>query len=220
MSAAAATSVASPSLAGAPDSALELQVQGLMQRVAHYRDERCKQLRQAAAAQAQAMLRSARAEARARVREAASRERSRLERGARQAQARAELEARQRMQREIHTLIGKLWLELPPLLVTRWQHEAHRRAWIEAALSEAGALLPDRSWTIEHGAGWLESETLSAQAFAVEHGARGIDLKQDSRLAAGLRVRAGSVLIDATPSGLLARCEAVESAFLAEYVRE
>ena len=98
--------------------------------------------------------------------------------------------------------------------------EAQRRAWIEAALIEAGSLLSGRQWTLERGGVWPESEMRAAQTFASAHGARGIEWVRDERLPAGVRVRAGSVLIDATISGLLSRRDAIESAFLAEFSRE
>jgi len=206
--------------AAVPATVLELQVEGLMQRVARYRDERCAQLRQQATAQAHEILRSGRAEARASVHEAVVRERTRLEVGARQAEARAELEARQRAQQEIHDLLGHLWTELPGLLAARWQNEAQRRSWIEAALAETGALLSGRHWKIERGSGWPESETRAVQTLALERGARSVEWAQDECLDTGLRVRAGSVVVDASISGLLARRSALESAFLAEYSRE
>ena len=203
-----------------PESILDLQVQGLIERVARYRDDRCSELRAAAALKVREIVRAARAEARASVHDALVQERARLERGARQAEARADLKARQQAQHEIRALLDSLWREIEGALAVRWQNEEYRRAWIEAALTEAGLLLSGRAWAIERGNPWPRSAIETVEALAPERGARSINWTYDDRIRAGLRIRAGPVLIDATIPGLLAHHDAIESAFLAEYTRE
>jgi hypothetical protein len=205
--------------APATDSVLDLQTDELLRHVARHREQRCRELHEAAAAEAGAIVRSARAEARAAVHGAVMQERARLDEGARQAQAQAALEARRCAQRQTEELLGQLWRQIESALAARWQNEAHRRLWIEAALTEAGLLLGGRPWVIERGPLWPQSECSAAERFAHERGARAIDWSCDERLSAGLRVRAGSVSIDASIPGVLARREQVESDFLAECLR-
>jgi hypothetical protein len=204
----------------APDSVLDLQTGKLLQRVARHREERCRELREAAAAEVRGIVRSARAEARAAVHAAVLQERARLAEGARQAEANAALEVRRRAQEETRELLGELWTGIESVLAARWRNEESRRAWIEAALTEAGLLLGGRAWTIERSPRWPESESRTAEALARQRGASAVDWVSDERLSAGLRVRAGSASLDASIAGLLARREEVESAFLAEYLHE
>lgn len=201
-------------------SVLDLQVQALLQRVTRYRDQRCAELRAAADRDARQILHGARAEARARVHEAVARERSRLEQGARQAQARSELEARQREQGEIQALLAHMWDEIEGVLIGRWQDRSQRTIWIEAAMSEAGALLSGRAWTLECAERWNPSERDALTTVAQRHGANSVAFQRDEAIRAGLRLRAAAVLIDATASGLLAERAFIESAFLAEYAHE
>lgn len=199
-----------------PTSILDLQTNSLVERVLRHRDRRCAELRDVVAGQVRELIGSARAEARARVHDAIVRERALLEREATQRQARAALEARRRAQQQTRALLERMWARIEGALTARWQADADRSAWIAAALSEAGLLLSGRDWTIEHGGGWSERDRESAAALAREGGARVLDWMLEDGIVAGLRVRAGPVVVDATPRGLLARREAIESAFLAE----
>ncbi len=200
-----------------PGSVLELQVEGLVERVTRYRDGRRTELRAAAAAQRQEILKGARAEARANVRSAVALERARREQGLRQAQAQAELEARQRAQQQIARLLASMWDELPQALAARWQSPADRRRWIAAAVTAAGALLAARPWRIAHGEGWAESETRELEALALAHGARSVEWVVDPGTIAGLRIYTAGACVDATVAGLTARRAEIEAAFLAGY---
>jgi len=200
-----------------PQSVLDLQVKGLLERVAHYQEKRCAELRAASDAQSRQILASARAEALANVRSATSQERTRIEQGLRQAQAHAQLEARQHAQQDVQQLLTSMWSELPGALEARWHRRDDRHTWIMAAITEAGALFAERAWHIEHGPGWQEMEDRELEELARAHGARSAEAIADPSLGAGLRIRAAGVCLDSTITGLLARREEIESAFLAQY---
>jgi hypothetical protein len=200
-----------------PRSVLEAQVQALLQRVASAATQRCEQLRAEADSQAAEIVRSAWAEARSSVRQAVAQERARLAQGLRQASAHADLLARQREQHRMKELLGKMWAQLPELLAARWRDPARRRAWIDAAFREAGALLGGRPWRLEHGEDWPESEQNELKTLAVAQGARSVEWAGDPSVGAGLRIRSEGVCLAATVPGLLARRDDIESAFLSEY---
>lgn len=198
-------------------SALDTQVDALLQRVTRDRDERCAQMRTTADTQAREILRSARTDARASMHAAVAQERSRLAQGLRQAEARAELEARRRAQQETQIVLQHMWAEIAAALETRWRDPTQRREWIDAAVRQADMIMPARSWRIEHGPGWTSAERSDLEAFAREHAERTIEWVPGTDVQAGLRVRCEGVCLDATPRGLLARRDDIEAAFLAEY---
>jgi hypothetical protein len=199
-------------------SALDAQVDAMLQRVARDREQRCSRLRAAAHSQAHDIVRSGRAEARDNVRKAVGQERSRITVGLRQAEARAELEARRRAQRETETLLQHVWAQIAGILEARWCDPEHRRAWIGAAVLQADVLLSARSWRIEHGEGWLPQEQRELEGLACKRGARTIEWEPVPEIRAGMRVRCEGVCLDATIKGLLAHRASIESTFLAEYL--
>jgi type II secretory pathway pseudopilin PulG len=201
-----------------PTSAVDTQAQALLQRVTDDRNRRCELLRAAAESQAKQIVRSARAEARSNVHHAVIQERARVDLGVRQAAARADIEVRRRERQKSRTLLEQMWAEIADGLERRWREPALRRAWIEAAMSQAGALLAGRAWRIETGSGWTEQERGEFTDRARGRGAGTVEWSLHAAMPAGLRIRAGSVCVDATVPGLLVQRDAVEAAFLAEYV--
>ena len=202
-----------------PSSALDAQVDALLQRVARDREQRCAEMRAAAEAQAQEILRSGRTEARANVRRAVAQERSRIAQGLRQAEASAELKARGQAQSETRRLLESMWTQIADALEARWRNPEHRRAWVEAAVRQADLLLGARpSWRVEHGAEWPPEERSEVAKFAAKRTAHTIEWTSEPEVKAGLRVRCEGVCLDATAQGLLANRADTESAFLAEYI--
>jgi hypothetical protein len=200
-----------------PTSALEGQVEALLQRVEKAASERRAQLSAETDSQVGQILRSGWAEARASVHRAVVQERARLAQGVRQASAQAALLRRQHEQRRMRALLDKMWEELPGLLTARWRDPALRHAWIDAAFRAAGALIAGRPWRIEHGEEWPAAEQAEIEKLAVGRGAGRVEWGTDPSIAAGLRIRAEGVCLAATGAGLLARREDIESAFLFEY---
>ena len=220
MSAADPMSAAVSMSAAAPPSAVDAQAQALLQQVMDDRDRRCASLRAAAESQAKQILRAARAQARSNVHRAVSQERSRMDLALRQAAARADIEARRRQQEKSRELLGQMWAAIAPLVESRWSKPELRRSWIEAVMREAGALIAGRAWLIEASSEWTDQERGELTDRARRCGAAAVEYSRQAVPAAGLRIRAGNVCVDATVAGLLARRDAIEAAFLAEYLPE
>jgi vacuolar-type H+-ATPase subunit E/Vma4 len=201
-----------------PKSALDTQAQALLQRVTDDRDRSCAAVRAAAESQAKQILRSARTEARTNVRNAVIQERARMDLGMRQATARADIEERRQERQKSRELLEQMWAAIAEGLERRWREPALRRAWIDAAMSQAGALLAGRAWLIEVGSDWTEQERGELTDRARGRGAGTVEYSLHAAMPAGLKIRAGSVCVDATVSGLLAQRDAIEAAFLAEYM--
>jgi vacuolar-type H+-ATPase subunit E/Vma4 len=199
-------------------SAPDTQAQALLQRITDDRDRRCAALRTAAEVHAKQVVRSARAAARESVRNAVIQERARMDLGVRQAAARADIEVRRQERQKSRELLEQMWAALADGLEGRWREPTSRRAWIDAAMSQAGALLPGRAWLIEVGSDWTEQERGELDDRARERGAGTVGYSLHAAIPAGLKIRAGSVCIDATVPGLLTQRDAIEAAFLVEYL--
>lgn len=202
-----------------PTSALNVQVDALLQKVADDKEQRCSRLRAAAESQAREILRSARTQARSEVHKAVAEERARIEQGLRQAEAQADLQSRQRAQRQLQEELEHMWAQIVGVLEARWHDPIQRRRWIEAALAAAGGLIGERDWRIEHGPEWPQAESHEVEEFARTKGCRSVEWASDPAIRAGLRVCAPGVLFDATVPGLTADRAEIESAFVAEYLR-
>jgi vacuolar-type H+-ATPase subunit E/Vma4 len=200
------------------NSEIDTQARALRQQVADGRDRRCAVLRAAAENQAKQILHSARAEARSKVRNAVVQERARMDLGMRQATARAEIEVRRQERQKSQELLEQMWAAIAGVLECRWRKPAPRRAWIDAVMNEAGTLLPGRAWLIEVGSDWTEQERGEIANRARGRGARTVEYSLQAAMPVGLKIRAGSVCVDATVPGLLAQRGAIEAAFLAEYM--
>ena len=198
--------------------ALDTQAQGLLQQVTDDRDRRCAALRAAAECQAGQIVRSARTEARRNVSNAVIQERARMDLGLRQATARADIEVRRVERQKSRELLEQMWAAIADVLERRWREPALRRAWIDAVMRQAGALVSGRAWLIEAGSDWEEHERGELTTQARGCGAGTAEYSLHAAMPAGLKIRAGSVCVDATVPGLLMQRDAIEAAFLAEYM--
>jgi hypothetical protein len=197
----------------------DTQAEALLQQVTDDRERRCAALRAAAESQAKQIVSSARTEARNTVHHAVIQERARMDLGMRQARARADIEARRRERQKSRELLEQMWTTIEGVLERRWQEPAARRAWIDAAMGQATALLAGRAWLIESGGPELtEQERSELTARAHARGAKTLELSLQPAMPPGLKIRADHVCIDATVAGLLAQRDSIEAAFLAEYL--
>lgn len=206
---------------GPPPTVLAAQAEALIERIAVNRDRQCAQLRATTEAQTRDLLRSARKDALAEVRAAIARERKQSDQALQQAVAAATLEARQRTQAAMRTLLTTMWKTIEDVLEARWADAAQRRSWLEAAVRQADCLLSERSWRIEHGAGWPAEElaALTTLGSADRRGPqRQVELACDPGVRAGIRIRTAGACLDATTAGLLASRADVESMFLALFL--
>jgi hypothetical protein len=177
---------------------------------------RCREAMTRAHAQAQVMRRDAQRAARARMHahvQALKQERRRA-----LALASAELDTAHRQYRNRcdYALIEAGLKQLDTALADRWQDTVARQQWVEGVVRNALACLPRERWEISYPPGWPESAQRELDArLARELGAAPV-FRAEPGIRAGLRVRAGTALLDGTLEGLLADRTPIEALMLAE----
>lgn len=191
---------------------LDDRASALLALVESDRERRARALLEPAREGARAEVRQALRDARSRAAMAFAEERSAF--AARMGAAEARLATARRMarQRRLKALIARGWDGLPRAMAARWADREARRAWIEAALREALAVLPRGSWRIESAAGVDAAER--EQALALAGDAIEATWEDSPRIRAGLRVLRGHVELDATLDGLLDDPASVEARLL------
>lgn len=193
---------------------LEQRTAALLALVEQYRRARCAELMAPAQEQARALLRTALAEGRRRVHTAIGEARQRIANELGAAQARLATERRLAEQARAVEVLHEAWTALRAALRARWTDAASRERWVDAHLARALATLPRGPWRIEHAEDWpaAERERVAAQLAAAQVGA--VDWQPRAEIDAGLRVRAGNNVVDATADGLLADRAALEGRLL------
>jgi hypothetical protein len=192
---------------------IDAGARALIELVEADRASRSKEILVPAVAQARAELAQARHAARLRVATAIAEERAAY--AARVGAAEARLATARRMvrQRRLKALVAEGWQRLPAALAGRWADTASRRAWTEAALAHARAILPAAPWTLHGPASWSEAERAAAVATLA---ASGIEARcaGDPAIEAGVRAVSRNVEVDATLSGLTSDRAAIEGRLL------
>jgi hypothetical protein len=189
----------------------------LLQRVERDREQRCRELLEAARSDASTMRAEAHAQARRRVHQVITEERRRV--ADRLNSVRAEQETRQRQQRHrrINAALERGWELLEAALEHRWQSAEGRRAWIAGALAQAEHFLPPGTWTLRHPPELARSELPAALDRSGDPGPGQVTLasQADPDLTAGVRIQCGGAELDATPAGLLVDSERIRAWLLA-----
>lgn len=197
------------------DEAGPLEV--LLQRVEHDREQRCREILEAARSDASTMRAETHAQARRRVHQVIVDERRRAQE--RLNSARAEQDTRQRHQRHqrINATLERGWALLEEALDRRWQTTEARRSWILAALAQAQAFLPPGTWTIRHPPDLDPAELPNGLDGANAPGPGQVTLatETDPAIRIGVRIQCGGAELDATPAGLLVDAERIRSWLLA-----
>ncbi|HSN72550.1 MAG TPA: hypothetical protein VLT59_13630 [Steroidobacteraceae bacterium] len=197
------------------DSVLEAQVAALLQRLERNREQRCREIREAASVRAAELEHEAWHEAAARGRAAVADARARLNAGRSQSQAMLDAARRQRSQAQARARLDELWRRLPRVLEDLWTSAEARTRWIEAALTLADRALIGRHWTITHEAD-LQTEEITRALAALEfNGHVEVSFDQEPDIRAGLRIHSEGARLDTTPAGLLADEREIEAGFLA-----
>lgn len=193
---------------------LAQRTSALLDLVEQYRQARSAEILDPARAQARELVRSARAEGRRRVHTAVAEARSRIAAEVGAAQARLATERRLADQKQAVCLLAQAWSALHDEMLARWRNPLARRLWCEAHLARAHSALADKGWRIEYAADLPEQErdALAEQLRADCVAEAAWQPCED--IAAGLRVRAGSNLVDATIDGLLDDRSALEGRLL------
>jgi len=199
---------------------LDLQVQSVMDALRTQQQRRCREIEIDVSRKAEQLLADSRRRMRERVHKAVVEERQRRETALLDARHRIETAGRRRVQQHYREFLHAAMPLLQDAFEARWRDTGARRAWCEMLIGEAADALPPEAWTVEHPGGWSADDTQwLRQAF----GARGLpapELRQDTGIAAGLRVRLGSACLDATLEGLAAKRHAIEARLLAAWERQ
>lgn len=195
-----------------PPGTGEDPLQVLLDRVERDREERCREILEAARSEADRIRAQAYAEGRQRLHRTVTEERRRVQERLRSARAERETRERRQRHRQVNAALERAWQLLEGALEDRWADPRGREEWVRGALEQAERFLPPGTWTLEHPEG-LDPETLP-EALAVPERIT-LETRADPGLAAGIRIRCGAAEVDASPSGLLADRERIRSRLLA-----
>ena len=165
--------------------------------------------------QAGKVLAEAHAHARARWRATMEAERVRAHDAIAAARARLQTRHRAALQQQARRDLAAAWEALPGALRSRWLDTNARMVWIDAAVQLAKSAVGVKAWTIEHAPGLSREES---EALVKRLAESGITARCTVRAGqeAGVRIVAGSGVVDATTAGLVADRDAVSAAILRE----
>ncbi len=182
---------------------LEQRAQGLLDLVESERRTRSEAIVAEARSRAFVLVAQSHASARARMREAYAEERQRAQ--ARVAAALANLQTRRRLheQQRSAALLALGWQRLPGALRARWRDAGLRKLWVDAAVTEAGRVLPRGPWRFVHATDWSAGEQQALVARLAQDSGVSPELVADAGIDAGLRIVAGGNVVDATLAGLV-----------------
>lgn len=191
-------------------------VEKLVAHIERGRDERCNEVLNEAAAEAERIVAKARQQARLRVHEAAEEARGEAERMRRSARAKAETRLRQAEHKATSAALSDAWERLQEALPARWADGEACRMWVAAALDQAAHALPAGTWTLTHPADWNPKEASDLLEEAAQT-REDVDIRTEAAqdVEAGVRLSCGGACLDATPAGLLARPARVQALLLA-----
>jgi len=192
---------------------IEERAAALIALVESDRSSRMREIVEPAQNEARTGLARARREAKARVATAVAEERAAYRAKVAAAEARLATARRMVRQRRLKAFAAEGWQCLPAALTARWADGAACRAWIDAAIGHAVAVLPAGAWVVEGPAQWSEAERRELTGRMAE---RGIDCRcaAIASIDAGLRIASRNVEVDATAAGLAAEHAAVEGRML------
>ena len=191
----------------------------MLQLVRHHEREECEAILAYAQDEARRIVADAHREARTRMHEHLLELRHLMHRELSRAQAALETETRQHRSRCDFALLEAGWKQLHAALARRWLDPVSRSAWVEMLVGQALANLPKLAWEIAHPADWPDSERDAlAQRLEREplHRPR---FAESPDMRAGIRIRAGSAVLDGSLEGLLLDRRAIEARLLAELTR-
>jgi len=183
---------------------LERQVRAMIRVAEEYRAERCQALLETAALKAKRIMAQAHAAARSSLRAALTETREELDVAI--AEAETELVSLRRVdaQRRLAAALDACLPALQRTLRGRWQSPSGRTAWVRQHLAVAIADLPSTGWRIHHAPGWPPGEREETQGWLRNAGIGETLFEPDPGIEAGIRVRCGPNLLDASFDGLLA----------------
>lgn len=164
-----------------------------------------------ARATARALVAQGRRAARERVHDALVPERRRLRERLAALDARLATATRLAAQRRLRARIDAAWRVLPAALQARWAGPVSRAAWTALVREAAVEALGKGPWRVSHAAGWPQRDREDFAQAVVASGAGPVAFDECATIEAGLVVRAGGSVVDASASGLLADRGAIDA---------
>jgi hypothetical protein len=208
----------------------EQQLAALLQVVEEYRAARCREILGVARAQAARTIEQARAKATQRLCASRAAERERRDQAIAAATARLANQRRLLRHRRIASALKTAWTKLETELVARWNSDASRDIWVKHCLAAVPTWLlpdpkgspssdprtapPDSGLQVEHPPHWAAEERERARSLLGKYGFATVQFMAQPGLSAGLRIRCGHNVLDATVGGLLADRATVEGRLL------
>ncbi len=187
----------------------------MLRLVREHEARECAAVRDRAAAEADALVHAAWSENRARLHRTVGEVRATMRAEIAQADAALDTAHRRHRARCEFALLEGATEPLRAALCARWQDAPARRRWTGWLLGEAQRLLPAGEWEIVHAAGWSAAERAAAGAHLARAQLPPARFREDSAIAAGLRIHLGGACLDGTLDGLLADREAISGRLLA-----
>lgn len=186
----------------------------LLQIVEDKRKAKCSALREGARNEARAILIQAHVDARKRVRVAL--EEARKRGGERIARAESRYRTRERLarQRRLKALLELGWARLSAMLVEIWRDPTERWQWLERCALRAATVLPAGQWEIAHPSDWPAQERDRLRQLLQARGVGVAAFIADASIRAGVRMRSGYSVFDATLGGFLADRATIEARLL------
>lgn len=192
----------------------EEQMAALLRVIDEYRVARCREALAQAQTEADRTVARGRAAAARRLRAALAAERAQRDVAVDAALARLGTARRLHRQRRYLAALAVAWARLEAELAARWQSRGGRERWVTRQLAAARVALPALEWLIEHPPQWHAEERERALRQLAEAGIAAPRFAAQDDIHAGLRIRCGHNLLDATPVGLLADRAAIEGRLL------
>jgi hypothetical protein len=186
----------------------------LLSVVEQYQAQECRRLLEEAEGAARDLLRRAYRSARDHLHQQVQAERTRAR--SRIEAAKAALATRERRHIEgLHwQLLEAAWPGLREALLQRWQAPEGRWAWVLRAVEEAQRSLPSQQWLIQHPPHLGTDEQARLRVALAPGLAEPPRFGLDATLEAGLLIRSGNAVLDATLDGLLADRRRLEARLL------
>ena len=195
------------------------RVARLLAVVERARDERCAEIMERARLESAQILKQAWQKARGRLHQEIMHARARFAHQLRVEQAGDEVRRRQARQQADRRLLDESGQLLRDALVARWRTPAARKLWIDTVIEQALDRLRSTDWRIEHPGDWSAQEREALGQRLTERLGAAPVFHSDTSLPAGIRVCAGSTVVDGGCDGLLHDRVRIEARLLA-IVRE
>jgi vacuolar-type H+-ATPase subunit E/Vma4 len=194
------------------EGVLGYQVRTMLEGIAHDLAERSRTIEEDADRQAEQLLARTRRQCRQRGQKAVAEERALMAAAIARTEAALASRRRRRQQAIDSERLDRGLERLKQALLSRWQDAQTRRAWIDAAIDEAAAVLPPDGWVVEYGG------SLDVPALTATLAGRTADpaVQASPQIECGIRIRRGSARLDMSIEGLLAHQAALAGELLAE----